>query len=100
MDALSSSERIAIIGGRGTRTPFASFGEQVVIFASSRYRGAGEARRLIAAIKAGQIAKVVVLVRWISHSTSGRVRSVCQSQGVPCLFWPGGLSSLVAELEQ
>lgn len=97
MDPITSG-RIAIVGGRAHAEPFKALGDRIILYRSVQEGGAGEARRLLAAIRAGQIAQVFVLARWISHTTSNRIRQVCAGHGVPCSVWPRGVSSLAAEL--
>lgn len=48
-----------------------------------REGGAGSARRLIAAIKSGKVARVVILVRSNAHSDTIAVRGACRRAGVP-----------------
>jgi hypothetical protein len=92
--------RVAVVGGRGHAGPLERFGDGVVMFGSRESAGAGPVRRLEAALRSGSYGTVIVLARWIAHSTADRVRHVCRTTGTRLVVWPGGLSSLALALEE
>jgi len=49
-----------------------------------REGGQGSVRRLVAAIKGGGIARVIILARSNAHSDTKAVRAVCKRLAVPC----------------
>lgn len=91
--------RVALVGG-DCRVDLPSLPPCIVLnrYGSSRHAGNGEQRRLIEAIHAGMVDLVVLLVRWVGHSTSGRVRAACRRASVPVLIVPGGGSSALRRL--
>ena len=99
MSKSSKPIRVALVGGDG-RVDLPTLPSHVVLerYSSSRYAGNGEQRRLVEAIHAGMVDLVVLLVRWVGHSTSGRVRSACRRASVPVLIIPGGGSSALRRL--
>lgn len=56
----------------------------VTLFGSSGQAGQGELRRLHAALRAGTIAEVCLVVRWAGHGETIKIRRLCRSLGVPC----------------
>lgn len=74
--------RVAILGGDG-RNPerWAALGE-VEVYKAPRDGGNGEMRRLEAAIRAGGIARVLVIARFNGHSGMKRLRRLCRAHGV------------------
>lgn len=91
--------RVALVGG-DCRVDLPSLPPHVVLerYGSRRDTGNGEQRRLIESIHAGVVDLVVLLVRWVGHSTSGRVRDACRRASVPVLIIPGGGSSALRRL--
>ena len=88
---------IAVVGGDGRLN--GSFPSHIEIrrFGSSKY-GNGEISRVIAAIMAGTIDAVVLLVRWLGHSTYHQIKTACRRAGVRCLSVTGGESSATREI--
>lgn len=95
---MGAVERIAIVGGRGASTTLDRFGDRVVLYGSRGDAGTGPARRLEAALRTGTYKLVVVLARWIGHSTFEQVRRACRASGTRLIVWPNGLSSLAQHL--
>lgn len=65
----------------------------VKAIASSKFGGNGEHRALIAAIRGGTVALVVLLARWIGHSEAHAICVVCRSVGVRYMFSGGGMNA-------
>lgn len=87
--------KVAIIGGdERSGSPYPQ-GVEVRRFGSSRFRGNGGLKRAFAAIAAGGLDVVLLLVRWLGHSAADRVRAACRRCGVPCHIIPGGESSAI-----
>jgi len=72
---------VAVFGGNGRIRPGLVEAPEVVVFASPRDGGSGDARRLEAALRAGSFGTLVVLTRWNSHSRTRRLRRLCASIG-------------------
>lgn len=91
--------RVALVGG-DCRVDLPSLPPNVALerYGSARNVGNGEQRRLIESIHAGMVDLVVLLVRWVGHSTTGRVRAACRRASVPVLIIPGGGSSALRRL--
>lgn len=76
------SFRVAVLGGDGRfRLPELLDGVYT-LFKSARDGGNSEARRLEAGLRAGSFDKVILLVRWNSHSATRRIRRLCKQLGV------------------
>src|SRR5262249_42705745 len=67
---------------------------------STDHQGAGELRRLVTAIRTGELALVVALARWIGHPATALLSRTCRQAGVSFLLWSRGVSSLAEELER
>jgi hypothetical protein len=74
-----------VLGGLG-RALTGSGGERFRYYGSPNDVGRGELVRLEEALRAGGIDRVVIHVRWNSHSATGRIRRVCRTLGVPVAF--------------
>jgi hypothetical protein len=81
--------RVAILGGDG-RNPerWAGLGE-VEVYKAPRDGGNGELRRLESAIKAGGIARVLVIARFNAHSGMKKLRRTCRTHGVGMVVMVG-----------
>ena len=82
--------RTAIVGGDGRRIKRLSYGPETRVFPAAKYGGNGMVRALHAALRAGQIDRVVLLIRFVDHSTSERIKRLCRRLGVPVDRFPGG----------
>jgi len=91
--------RIAVIGGdrRHGRIAWPATLD-VRTYGSAGDGGAGELRRLVVSIKAGEVELVVALARWIGHSATTVLRRTCRQTGVRFLVWDRGVGSLVEKL--
>lgn len=79
----SSTVKIAVLGGDGRfRLPEFLDGAYT-LFKSTRYGGNGEARRLEAGLRSGSFDKVILMVRWNSHSVTRHIKRLCKQLGVP-----------------
>ncbi len=79
---MSTRPRVALFGGDGRNADrFADRGD-LTIYQSRHDGGAGERRRLIAALKAGSFDLVILFARWNGHSATREVRKVCQTHNV------------------
>lgn len=95
----SESVRVALVGG-DCRVDLPALPTEIALerYGSRRDMGNGEQRRLIESIQGGMVDLVVLLVRWVGHSTTGRVRDACRRASVPVLIIPGGGSSALRRL--
>jgi hypothetical protein len=75
--------RTAIVGGDGRRLKSLSYGPGTRVFPAARYGGNGLIRALCAALRAGRIDRVVLLIRFVDHPTSERIKRMCRRLGVP-----------------
>lgn len=82
---MSGCRRIAVFGGDRQRSAL-ELGEldHVELFGSSRQTGQGELRRLGAAIRAGRIVRVCLVLRWAGHSEVRAIRRLCRERGIGC----------------
>ncbi len=80
---LKARERVAVLGGDGRHTVDAGPEARVRIYRSPRDGGTGDVRRLLDSIRAGGVDRVVILVRFNSHSATDSVRRACKRAGVP-----------------
>lgn len=87
--------QIAIVGGDEREGPSYPPGVEIRRYGSNRFRGNGSLRRVLATIDMGGLDAVVVLVRWLGHSTSETVRAACRRAGIPCNIVTGGESSAI-----
>ena len=92
---MQASRKVAIVGGDEREGPRYPDGVEVLRYGSSHCKGNGGLKRVLAAIAAGRLAAVVVLVRWLGHPAADRVRDACRRRDVVCLLVPGGESSAV-----
>jgi len=92
---------IAIVGGdrRHGRAAWPP-NLDVRVYGSAGHVGDGEQRRLLSAIRAGRVDRVIALVRWIGHSTTSVLRRACTVSGVRFTAWDRGVSGLVEELKR
>lgn len=74
--------RIAIVGGDGR--PIGTLPPNLIIriYPCPRYGGAGRKRALFAAIRSTSFDCVLILVRFIDHSTCDALRALCHRMGV------------------
>ena len=75
--------RTAIVGGDGRRLKRLSYGPDARVFPAAKYGGNGLIRALCAALRARQVDRVVLLIRFVDHSTSERIKRLCRRLGVP-----------------
>ncbi len=74
--------RVAILGGDGRQADRWTGLGKVVHFQARGDGGNGELRRLLAALRSGRIALVVILSRWNGHSATTAVRKLCKKHGI------------------
>lgn len=86
-------KKVGIVGGDERQGREYPPGVEVRRYGSSRFRGNGALRHVLAAIGAGGLDAVVVMVRWLGHPAAEQVRAACRLVGIPCLMVPGGESS-------
>ena len=75
--------RIAVLGGDGRFDKRSMPHSKVRIYEGRRSGGNGPLRRLEAALKAGGVDQVIILVRWVGHSAFNRILALCRKLGVP-----------------
>lgn len=88
----SSGISVAVIGGDGRHLTIR--GVALHRFESAGDGGIGRQRSMVAAIRGGRFALVVVVVRWLGHGDSERARQACRRNGVPCRVVAGGMTSV------
>jgi hypothetical protein len=72
--------RVAVFGGDGRHA--ARCPSEWTVYASSGFGGNGPKRRLVAAIKAGNVDIVIILAKWNGHSDIHAITAACRSTGV------------------
>ena len=81
--------RVAVYGGDLRRLARALAGlADVALFGSTGQTGQGELRRLLAALRAGAVREVCVIVRWAGHGEVDAIRRLCRTLRVPCRDFP------------
>ncbi len=91
--AISPRGRTAIVGGDGRRLKTLSYGPATRIFPAAKYGGNGLIRALFAALRAGHIERVILLIRFVDHPTSERIKRMCRRLGVPVQRFAGSASA-------
>lgn len=91
---------ILVVGGDARQGDRRIDGTLVRAVASTKSGGTGEHRALIAAVRAGSVKVVLLLVRWLGHSESRAITSACRSVGVRCLIVHAGMSTAWAIAEE
>jgi hypothetical protein len=72
-----------------TSMAVAADGVQVRFYGGVKDVGQGDLKRLEAAIKAGSIDEVYMLIRWNGHTTTHIVSKLCRDRDIPCcLIYP------------
>jgi hypothetical protein len=79
---VSLHERIAVVGGDGRPMGGVPIGPNVRAFPTPKYGVNGVLRRLDAALRSRRIDLVVVLTRFVDHSTASRVKAMCRNLGI------------------
>ena len=87
--------RIGIVGGDERKTRSYPDGIEIRRYGSAHFKGNGALRQILAAIASGGLDVVVLMVRWLGHSMSEKVRAACRLSGIPCRIVPGGESSVL-----
>lgn len=77
-----SSRRLAIVGGDGRRIDDLPSTLVIRIYPSLRYGGRGRTRGLFGAIRSKSLDGVLILIKFIDHSTCNAIRAACQRVGV------------------
>ena len=91
--------RLILVGGDGrSGRPFHDDVE-VRRFGSAKFRGNGETRNTLAAINAGQVDLVVLMIRWIGHSEADAIRARCRRASIRCAIVTGGRSAARRQVE-
>jgi len=84
---------ILVVGGDARQGDRVVGNTHVRAIACTKHGGSGEHRAAIAAIRAGGIQLVLLLVRWLGHSESRAIASTCRTVGVRYLLVTTGLSA-------
>jgi hypothetical protein len=71
-------------GQTDTAIAVAAGGVQVRFYGGVKDVGTGDLKRLEAAIKAGSIDEVYMLIRWNGHNTTQMVSKLCRDREIPC----------------
>lgn len=90
---MEADKTFAVIGG-DVRT-HERYPDDVVVrrYASVRYGGNGPRKAAIQAIRSGGVDAVVLLTRWLGHSSFNAIRAACHRAGIPCVPVSGGTCS-------
>lgn len=77
--------RVAVFGG-DLRRSARVFTERddLELFGSSGQTGQGEMRRLSAALRAGRVDRVYLVIRWAGHKDIETIRALCKALGISC----------------
>ena len=62
-------------------------GCRVRLYQGLRHGGNGELRRLVTALKPGEVDRLVIIARWNSHAVTAWVMRVCRHRGIPVEMW-------------
>ena len=83
---VSRTPRVAVFGGdlRKLSRALADL-DHVELFGSTGQTGQGELRRMSAALRAGAVQQVCVVIRWAGHGEVDVIRRLCRVLGVACL---------------
>lgn len=77
--------RVAVFGGDLHRLTRALAGlADLELFGSTGQTGQGELRRMLAALRAGAVREVCLVVRWAGHGEIDAIRRLCRTLGVGC----------------
>jgi hypothetical protein len=90
---LRKKPTIAVFGGRADAIHVHP--AVLRLYASGRFGGAGDARRLIDALSAGQVDGLVLWARFTGHSDGDRLLRTAARNGVPTRVVLGGRTSLI-----
>lgn len=91
---MSCSEfRVALVGGDGRVDLPMPPNVRLDRFGSARDGGNPGIDAVLRSIATGGPDAVVLLVRWLGHSVSRRIRAACKRAGIPCIVVPGGGSA-------
>lgn len=75
--------RVAVFGGDLHRLARGLSGlADLELFGSTGQTGQGELRRVLAALRAGTIREVCLVVRWAGHGEIDAIRRLCRTLGV------------------
>lgn len=85
---------IAIVGGDG-RDNALQVAANIRSYPSSQNGGNGRIRDATAAIKAGNIQLVLLLIRWLGHSEYKSLVNACKASGIRYVSIPKGSASVV-----
>ncbi len=92
-----SEKRIAIVGGddriRQCRWPA---GHDLRFYQGGRWGGNGPLKSLLAGLAAGKFDLVIILTRWVGHSTCTTLTSAATCR---VALWPRGLGELTKQLD-
>ena len=82
---MSRPPRTAVFGGdlRKLARDLAGL-EDLELFGSTRQTGQGELRRVSAALRAGAVQQVCLVIRWAGHGEIDAIRKLCRALGVAC----------------
>lgn len=84
---------ILVVGGDARQGDRVVGSTLVRAVASSKHGGSGKHRAVIAALRAGGVRLVLLLVRWLGHSESRAIASTCRTVGVRYLLVATGLTA-------
>ena len=84
---------VILVGGDGRARLAVPDDLELRRYGSRKYRGNGSIQSAVAAIEAGAVDGVVLLVRWLGHSAFHALRAAARRAGIPCRIVPGGESA-------
>lgn len=89
--------RVAVIGGDDRIAQESGWPEHIDV---KTYTGSQkDMNKLITAVQAAKIDRIVVLTRWMSHAIYSRVKAAAQAKA-QVYTWPFGIARLAAEMPQ
>lgn len=98
---MTESDRVALVlGGDGRQVRQELQGVRIDVRGSFRKGGNGQLNSARTLVKNRSIDLVVLMVRWLGHSEVNVIKSDCKTSKVPYVCIPGGVSSMIVELER
>ncbi len=82
---MSRAPRVAVFGGDLSKLSRALADlDHVELFGSTGQTGQGELRRMTAALRAGAVQQVCLVIRWAGHGEIDVIRRLCRALGITC----------------
>ena len=82
---MSRPPRVLVFGGDNRKLARDLAGlDHLELFGSTGQTGQGELRRVSAALRAGAVQQVCLVIRWAGHGEIDKIRKLCRALGVAC----------------